>query len=169
MLITIAADNALKFFFFYFSEKLRLNISCESSARQMIHMKYQILFSLKNNNINFRMSSAAILLSALWINMIQWFYMWKARLWSDCTDTQYDLGLGFLHMLDTFLLQTALLTLKMPRKPASENVVCLCRLLNILANFSNLFLHTGKQCWLRSDCSSRSSLIWVHTVCKNDF
>ena len=38
------------------------------------------------------------------------------------------------------------LTLKMPRKPASENVVCLCRLLNILANYSNLFLHTGKQC-----------------------
>ena len=38
------------------------------------------------------------------------------------------------------------LTLKMPRKPTSKNVVCLCRLLNILANFSNLFLHTGKQC-----------------------
>ena len=34
------------------------------------------------------------------------------------------------------------LTLKMPRKTASENVVCLCRLLNILANFSNLLLHT---------------------------
>ena len=31
------------------------------------------------------------------------------------------------------------LTLKAPRKTASENVVCLCRLLNILANFSNLF------------------------------
>ena len=28
---------------------------------------------------------------------------------------------------------------KMPRKPASENVVCLCRLLNILANFSTFF------------------------------
>ena len=38
------------------------------------------------------------------------------------------------------------LTLKTPRKLASENVVCLCRLLNILADFSNLFLHTGKQC-----------------------
>ena len=38
------------------------------------------------------------------------------------------------------------LTLKTPRKPASENAVCLCRLLNILANFPNLFLHTGKQC-----------------------
>ena len=45
------------------------------------------------------------------------------------------------------------LTLKTPRKPASENVVCLCRLLSILANFSNLFLHTGKQCGPRSDCS----------------
>ena len=51
----------------------------------------------------------------------------------------------------------------MPRKPASENVLCLCRLLNILANFSNLFLHTGKQ------CGPRSSLIWVHTVYRNDF
>ena len=38
------------------------------------------------------------------------------------------------------------LTLKAPRKTASENVVCLCRLLNILADFSNLFLHKGKQC-----------------------
>ena len=37
------------------------------------------------------------------------------------------------------------LTLKAPRKTASENVVCLCHLLNILADFSNLFLHTGKQ------------------------
>ena len=30
------------------------------------------------------------------------------------------------------------------KKPASENVVCLCRLLNILANFSSLFLRTAK-------------------------
>ena len=45
------------------------------------------------------------------------------------------------------------LTVKAPRKTASENVVCLCRLLTILADFSNLFLHTGKQCGPRSDCS----------------
>ena len=38
-----------------------------------------------------------------------------------------------------------LLTLTMPGKTTSENVVCLCRLLNILANFSNIFLHSGKQ------------------------
>ena len=53
------------------------------------------------------------------------------------------------------------LTLKVPRKTASES-----RLLNILADFSNLFLHTGKQCGPWSDWSS---LIWGHTVCKNDF
>ena len=28
-------------------EKIRLGISCESSARQTIHMKCQVLFSLK--------------------------------------------------------------------------------------------------------------------------
>ena len=49
-----------------------------------------------------------------------------------------------VHESSTYCIQT--LTLKMPRKPASENVVCLCCLLNIFANFSNLFLHTGKQC-----------------------
>ena len=66
-----------------------------------------------------------------------------------------DLGALFanypLRGLQTTMVQG--LTLKTPRKPASENVVCLCRLLNILANFSNLFLNTGKQCGLRSDHS----------------
>ena len=32
-----------------------------------------------------------------------------------------------------------ILSLTMPRKPTSENVVCLCRLLNILANFQTYF------------------------------
>ena len=59
-------------------------------------------------------------------------------------------ALGFGLMV---LAVCKVLTLKALRKPASENVVCLCRLLNILANFSNLFLHTGKQCGPRSDCS----------------
>ena len=38
----------------------------------------------------------------------------------------------------------------MPRKPASENVFCLCRLLNILANFSNLFSAYGQRVWIKS-------------------
>ena len=35
----------------------------------------------------------------------------------------------------TTIVASGSLTLKAPRKTASENVVCLCRLLNILANF----------------------------------
>ena len=40
------------FFFFFFLEKIRFDISCESSARQTIHMKCQILFSQKNTEKN---------------------------------------------------------------------------------------------------------------------
>ena len=36
-------------FFFYFSEKRFLDISCESSAKQTILLKFQNIFSLKNN------------------------------------------------------------------------------------------------------------------------
>ena len=36
-------------FYFYLSKKIRLDFSCESSAEQRIHLKYQALFSLKNN------------------------------------------------------------------------------------------------------------------------
>ena len=44
--ITTAADDIHKYFsLFFFSEKIRLDISSESSARQRIHMKNQALFS----------------------------------------------------------------------------------------------------------------------------
>ena len=53
--ITITADDSLEYYFHCFSEKLRLDISCdfparhgiscESPARQRIHMKHQALFS----------------------------------------------------------------------------------------------------------------------------
>ena len=59
----IAADDTLIFYFYLskikldfscessacFSEKIRLGVSSESSARQRIHLKHQVLFSLKNN------------------------------------------------------------------------------------------------------------------------
>ena len=64
------------YYFFFFPEKMRLDISCESSARQMIHMKYQALFSKKKNNLSdplphspppkkIKMSSAAFVISTL--------------------------------------------------------------------------------------------------------
>ena len=48
--ITIAADDIfVMHIFFFFSNKMSLDISCESSAWQTIHMKCQDSFSLKNN------------------------------------------------------------------------------------------------------------------------
>ena len=44
---TAADDNFLYFFIIFFSEKTSLDISCESSAWQTIHMKCQDLYSLK--------------------------------------------------------------------------------------------------------------------------
>ena len=40
-----------------------------------------------------------------------------------------------------------LLAFNTPRKPASENVVCLCRLLNILANFSDILFACMQTVW----------------------
>ena len=46
--ITTATDDILKYFFFNFSKKTSIDISCASSAWQTIHTRYQDLFSLKN-------------------------------------------------------------------------------------------------------------------------
>ena len=52
--VTTAADDILEyvcfFFFFFEREKIRLDISCETSARQRFHMNYQALFSEKDKN-----------------------------------------------------------------------------------------------------------------------
>ena len=47
--ITTAADDIHKYFS-CFSEKIRLDISSESSARQRIHMKSQAVFSSKDKS-----------------------------------------------------------------------------------------------------------------------
>ena len=46
MTIKTAADGIFEIFCLYFSEKIKFDISCESSAQQMIHMTCQALFSL---------------------------------------------------------------------------------------------------------------------------
>ena len=45
--VTTAADNIHKYFFHCLSEKIRLDVSSESSARQGIHLKHQALFSAR--------------------------------------------------------------------------------------------------------------------------
>ena len=54
--------------FICFSDKIMLDISCEFSARQRIHMKHQVLFSSKdksNNNKSVICCNAAILFGTL--------------------------------------------------------------------------------------------------------
>ena len=55
-----AADDIHKYFFTVFLENIRLDISCESSVRQRIHMKQQALFTLKDKSKKNKVSSAAI-------------------------------------------------------------------------------------------------------------
>ena len=64
--IMTAADDSLEYFFQHFSEKIRLDILCESSARQRIHIKHQALFIVKK----IKVSSVAILLGTLRVNCI---------------------------------------------------------------------------------------------------
>ena len=53
--ITTAADDIHKCFIFCcFSEKIRLDVSSEFSARQRIHSKHQALFSLRIKVKNYK-------------------------------------------------------------------------------------------------------------------
>ena len=54
-----------------YSEKIRLDISRESSARQRIHVKNQAVFSSKDKRKKIKVSSAAILLGSLRVNYVQ--------------------------------------------------------------------------------------------------
>ena len=58
--ITTAAEDIHLIFFQWLSEKIRLDVSAESSARQRIHMKHQALFSSKSKSKKNKVSSAAI-------------------------------------------------------------------------------------------------------------
>ena len=88
-----------------------------------------------------------------WKNEIKWLWNKSVELNSSSDGMKSRAILTFISYFISLKSNSkkTILTLKTPRKPASENVVCLCRLLNVLANFSNIFLHTGKQCGPRSE------------------
>ena len=46
---------------------MKLDFLSESSAKQRIHFKHQVLFSLKNNEKI--LSSAAVMIGALWVKI----------------------------------------------------------------------------------------------------
>ena len=56
----VEADDILKLIFFFFQRKIRFDISCELSARQTVHMKYQALFSLKKKKKNVKVLSTVL-------------------------------------------------------------------------------------------------------------
>ena len=58
--ITTSADDIHKIFLHCFLEKIRLDVSSESSSRQRIHLKNLALFSSKDIGKKIKMSSAAI-------------------------------------------------------------------------------------------------------------
>ena len=53
-----------------FSEIIRLDISCESSARHMIHMKYHALFSSKDKSKKIKFHLLQFLYGPLRVNWI---------------------------------------------------------------------------------------------------
>ena len=65
-----AADGILKYFFHCFSEKIRLEVSSESSAGQRIHMKNQALLSLKHKRKKLKCRLLQFLFGALRVNPI---------------------------------------------------------------------------------------------------
>ena len=62
--ITTAADD-IHIFFIVFSEKIRLDVSSESSARQRIHMKNQALFTSKDKSKKIKYRLLQVLFGAL--------------------------------------------------------------------------------------------------------
>ena len=60
-----AADDIHKYFCQFFSEKIRLDVSSESSARQRIHMKNEALISLKDKSKKLKCHLLQFLFGAL--------------------------------------------------------------------------------------------------------
>ena len=68
--ITTAADDIHKYLFIVFSEKIRLDVSSESSARQRVHLKHQALFYLKDKSKKLKCRLLQFLYGALRVNCL---------------------------------------------------------------------------------------------------
>ena len=106
-------------------------------------------FSRQTSRLNFGLSGLAEVLS-ISIALCKALFSTKKYLYFSYFSTKtYVVGTHQEHLGKSLLMSTnnicfhleirKLLTLKTSRKPESENVVCLCRLLYILAIISNLF------------------------------
>ena len=71
-----AADDIHLYFFHCFLEKIRLDVSSESSSGQRIHMKNQALFSLKDKSRKLKCRLLQFLFGALRVNPIKCLRGW---------------------------------------------------------------------------------------------
>ena len=73
--ITTAADDIYKYFSIVFSEKIILEIACESSARQRIHKTNQALFSSEDKIKKLKCRLLQFLFGALRVKVIFFIHM----------------------------------------------------------------------------------------------
>ena len=98
----------------------------------------------------------------LWILWPTVSSTWLVRVSGFCSCRYHNTTAKSCPVSSVYFAGNQNVTLKTPRKPAFGNVVCLCRLLNILANISNQANSVDPN-------QTVPSLIWVHTVCKKTF
>ena len=72
--VTAAADDIHKYFFIVLQKKIRLDISSESYARQMILMKNQALFSLNDKSKKLKCPLLQFLFGALRVKFRSTFH-----------------------------------------------------------------------------------------------
>ena len=114
--IRTAADDSHKHFFF--SEKIRLDVSSESSARQRIHMKYQALFSSNDKSKKLKCCLLQFLFGALRVKPLHLSFQIKLVNInvSDIADGKPSIVLG--------LIWTIILYFQVGVHSISVNLVC---------------------------------------------
>ena len=144
MLGKISADDILKYFYYFFQKIGFWHFMQIVSSWDNLHEISKLICLEKKSQKNIiNLSSAEFVLSGVTVDnscAIRYNYQINPVLENPLiTTTAADRQCNSNKIL--------ILTLKMPRKSASKNVVCLCRLLHILANFSTLFYAYRQTVW----------------------
>ena len=103
--VTTAADDIHKFFLNCFPEKIRLDVSSESSARQRIHLNHQALFSSKDKSKKLKCHLLPFLFGALRVNR-EWV-KFPCQQALSCPDSASEFEKLFISLMCSLLLQSS--------------------------------------------------------------
>ena len=124
--ITTAADNN-KYIFIGFSEKIRIDVSSESSARQRIQIKNQAFFSSKDKSNKLKCCLPQFLFGTLRVNVCEsgWRISWCLFRYANGKngDAVRDFGVHICHDLFVFHILNQLLQLCTARTAWSDSVI----------------------------------------------